>query len=80
MAAATGGPDHRLPPVGLTLPAPRDRFRRPLGAGPAPPRPRTRAEKPYGTVTPPSYPWNRKAAPVASVPIKEEKQAYRAGP
>lgn len=80
MAAATGGPDHRLPPVGLTLPAPRDRFRQPLGAGPAPPRPRTRAEKPYGTVTPPSYPWNRKAAPVASVPIKEEKQAYRAGP
>jgi hypothetical protein len=65
VAAATGGPDHRLPPVGLTLPVP---------------GPRTRAEKPYGTVTPPSYPWNRKAAPVASVPIKEEKQAYRAGP
>lgn len=79
MAAAARGPDHRLPPVGLTLPAPRDRFRVSLGAGPRP-GPRTRAEKPYGTVTPPSYPWNRKAAPVASVPIKEEKQAFRAGP
>lgn len=75
MAAAAGGPDHRLPPLGLT-PLP---VRSSPGRVPAPGT-GTRAEKPYGTVTPPSYSWRRKAAPVASVPIKEEKQAYRAGP
>jgi hypothetical protein len=37
-------------------------------------------EKPYGSVSAATYAWNRKAALGASVPIKEEKQAFRAGP
>ncbi len=61
VAAATGGPNHRLPAGRPDAPPAAARL--PWERGFLPPGPRTRAEKPYGTVTPPSYPWNRKAAP-----------------